>query len=141
VPRRDKPLKFFLDRSLGRIEVPNGLRDAGMELVTLSERYGIPEDQTIEDKTWLRDAGRRAEVVLMKDRKIRYRSAELAALKKYDVRAFCLTHGNLTGSEMVEHFTANMSQILTACRQAGPFLYIVHARTIELLPIDQFEEF
>jgi hypothetical protein len=136
VPRPDKPLKFFADRSLGRIEVPNGLRGAGLAIVTLSDRYGIPEDQTIEDEAWLKDAGRKAEVVLMKDRRIRYRSAELAALKQHKVRAFCLTNGNLTGSKMIEYFTANMTHILAACDEPGPFLYIVHAGTIEKLPID-----
>jgi len=135
VPHLDKQLKFFADRSLGRFEVPNGLRAAGLEIVTLSERYGIPKDETIKDETWLRDAGRRAEVVLMKDRKIRYRSHELSALRVHKVRAFCLTNGNLTGSEMIEYFAANMTQILVACEEPGPFIYIVHAATIEKLSI------
>ncbi len=33
---------LFLDRSLGRVRVPALLRAAGVRLVTLSERYGIP---------------------------------------------------------------------------------------------------
>ncbi len=32
---------FFVDRSLGRLAVPKLLRDAGLTLVTLAERYGI----------------------------------------------------------------------------------------------------
>lgn len=140
MPPRDKPLRFFLDRSLGRIEVPAGLRGADLKLVTLSERYGIPTDQTIKDETWLKDAGRRNEVVLMKDRQIRYRSAELAALREYGVRAFCLSSGNLNGQKMIEYFMANMSQIMSACSQPGPFLYIVHAGNIEQLPIAQYGE-
>jgi hypothetical protein len=38
---------LFLDRSLGRIQVPALLREAGLRLVTLAERYGIPEDEGI----------------------------------------------------------------------------------------------
>jgi hypothetical protein len=135
VPRPDKPLRFFADRSLGRFQVPDGLRAAGLDIVTLSERYGVPKDETVKDETWLKEAGRRAEVVLMKDRKIRYRSTELSALREHEVRAFCLTNGNLTGSEMIEYFTANLTQILVACEERGPFIYIVHARTIEKLSI------
>jgi hypothetical protein len=40
---------LFLDRSLGRIEVPRRLRLAGLRLVTLAEHYGVPTDETIAD--------------------------------------------------------------------------------------------
>lgn len=136
MPRPDKPLKFFADRSLGRLQVPNGLRAAGFDVVTLSERYGVPKDETIKDETWLREAGRRGEIVLMKDRRIRYRSPELSALRAHKVRVFCLTNGNLTGSEMIVYFAANMTQILVACEEPGPFIYIVHAATIEKISIE-----
>ena len=52
---------LFLDRSLGRIQVPTLLREAGLRLVTLAERYGVPEDEGIADETWLADAGQRGE--------------------------------------------------------------------------------
>ena len=58
---------LFLDRSLGRIQVPTLLREAGLRLVTLSERYSAPEDEGIADETWLADAGQRGEVVFLKD--------------------------------------------------------------------------
>ena len=41
--------RFFLDRSLGRLAVPALLRAAGWDLVTLSERYGIPDDERVSD--------------------------------------------------------------------------------------------
>jgi hypothetical protein len=71
---------LFLDRSLGRIKVPELLRQQGLRLVTLAERYGIPEDEGITDERWLRDAGRLGEVVLMKDGRVRYRPAERRAI-------------------------------------------------------------
>ena len=40
---------LFLDRSLGRVRVPALLRAAELRLVTLSERYGIPADETVPD--------------------------------------------------------------------------------------------
>lgn len=70
---------FFIDRSLGRRQVPNLLRDDGWDLVTLSEHYGIPHDETVQDVEWLRLAGEHAWPVLMKDERIRYRPAERAA--------------------------------------------------------------
>ena len=43
----------FLDRSLGRVKVPQLLRDAGLRLLTLAERYGIPADEGVSDEEWL----------------------------------------------------------------------------------------
>lgn len=102
---------FFIDRSLGRRQVPNLLRDDGWDLVTLSEHYGIPHDETVQDVEWLRLAGEHAWPVLMKDERIRYRPAERAALLTYGVRAFCLTSGNLTARQMAEMFIVHRDAI------------------------------
>jgi hypothetical protein len=67
---------LFVDRSLGRIRVPTLLRAAGLRLVTLAERYGIPNDETVRDIEWLAEAGRRGEAVFMKDDWVRYNGAE-----------------------------------------------------------------
>lgn len=48
---------LFLDRSLGRIKVPELLRDAGLRLVTLAEHYGVPADEAVVDEEWLEFAG------------------------------------------------------------------------------------
>src|SRR5882757_5050165 len=79
--------ELFLDRSLGRRQVPDLLRAAGLRLRTLAEVYGIPADETIDDVDWLTRAGLEGWVVLMKDERIRYRPAERAALVDHRVRA------------------------------------------------------
>ena len=63
----DRLPDLFVDRSLGRIEVPRLLRDHGLRLTTLAERYGIPADERVSDVRWLKDSGERGEAVLMKD--------------------------------------------------------------------------
>jgi hypothetical protein len=88
---------LFIDRSLGRIQVPGLLRAAGLRLTTLAERYGVPVDETVTDVTWLREAGQRGEAVFMKDARVRYNPAERRAVKEYRVRAFCL-HGGRCSS-------------------------------------------
>ena len=45
--------ELFLDRSLGRRQVPALLRAAGLHLRTLSEEYGIPADELVADTEWL----------------------------------------------------------------------------------------
>lgn len=127
---------LFLDRSLGRRQVPDRLRQHGLTLRTLSEVYGIPQDQDIADVTWLRDAGTQGWIVLMKDDRIRYRSVERAALLEHGVRAFCLANGNLRAADMAELFLNALEEIGACCRESGPFLHIVTARGLRAVTLD-----
>ena len=63
VPHPDGLPDLFLDRSLGRIKVPESLRAAGLRLVTLAEHYGIPADEEIADEDWLKLASSQGWVV------------------------------------------------------------------------------
>lgn len=116
---------LFLDRSLGRRQVPDLLRAAGLRLHTLAEVYGIPADETVEDVSWLAYAGDQHWPVLMKDERIRYRAAEREALLAHDVQAFCLSGGNLRAADMAEQYLRVLPAIATACREDGPFLYVI----------------
>ena len=118
---------LFLDRSLGRIKVPALLRTHGLRLVTLAERYGVPQDQLVADVQWLIDAGRNGEAVFMKDERIRYNEAEKAAVKRFSVKCFCLSSKNLTAIDMADRFVKNLHSITAACQQSGPFIVIVYA--------------
>jgi hypothetical protein len=126
---------LFLDRSLGRIKVPQRLRAAGLRLVTLSEHYGIPADEGVADDEWLELAGSRGWVVFMKDTRIRYNRAEREAVKTHGARCFCLANQNLTGDAMADRFLSNLEAIVRACGELGPFIYAVHRTRIEKLPI------
>lgn len=116
---------LLLDRSLGSVQVPRILRAAGLRLQTLVDVYGSPDDERIEDPDWLRHAGEHGWVVFMKDQRIRYREVERAAVQDSNVRAFCLSSGNLRSSEMAGHFLARLDAITEACADPGPFLYSV----------------
>jgi len=117
--------ELLLDRSLGRRQVPDLLRAAGLRLHTLAEVYGVPDDEDVEDVDWLARAGQRGWVVLMKDERIRYRPAEHDAVIDHGVRAFCLTSGNLRAAAMAEQYLALLGELAQACQQPGPFLYAV----------------
>jgi len=127
---------LFVDRSLGRLRVPQGLRAAGLQLVTLAEHYGIPDDENVEDATWLRDIGLLGWAVFMKDAEIRRRRAEQQALVDGQVRAFCLTRQDLPADEMIARFLRSLPAITAACANPGPFIYAVQANRIERLRID-----
>lgn len=126
---------LFLDRSLGRRQVPALLRDAGLRLHTLAEVYGVPEDEAVADTEWLELAGQRGWPVLMKDERIRYRPAERAAVVAHRVQAFCLTGGNLRAAAMAEPYLAVIDDLAQACTRPGPFLYAVSARALRRLDL------
>jgi hypothetical protein len=122
------PPEFFIDRSLGRREVPNALREAGAIVHVMADVYGERMGQGLLDEEWLRDAGEQSWVVLMKDNKIRYRPAELQVVIDHGLRAFCLTNANLRGVEMAERFVENLARIVRIAREKpGPYIYGVYA--------------
>lgn len=127
---------LFLDQSLGRIQVPNLLRGAGLRLVTLAEHYGIPADEGIADGEWLELAGRNDWAVLLKDARIRSRTIERDTVKRFDVRCFCITRQDLTASQMAERYLHHLDAITGACATSGPFIYAVHETRIERLDLD-----
>lgn len=126
----------FVDRSLGRIQVPTLLRASGLRLVTLAERYGIPADERIQDTKWLAAAGERGEVVFMKDARVRYNAAEKLVIVRLGVRCFCLSRQDLAAGRMADRFLTNLGRIEGACVQPGPFVYSVHENRIEQLALD-----
>lgn len=127
---------LFLDRSMGRLRVPALLRAQGLRLVTLAEHYGVPQDEEIDDITWLTDAGERGWVVVMKDDRIRFRAAERRALVRAQVRVFCLSNASLGADEMARRILQNLPAIAAGSSRPGPFLYAVHATRIEQRTLD-----
>lgn len=90
----------------------------------MADVYGERIGQGLADGEWLRDAGEREWVVLMKDAKIRYRPAELQVVIDFGLRAFCLTNANLRGIEMAERFVAHLPRITrVASEKAGPYIF------------------
>jgi hypothetical protein len=127
---------FFVDRSLGRKQVPVALRAAGWDLVTLAEHYGIPADEAVEDVEWLELAGQSRWPVLMKDERIRYRPAERAAVIAHGVRAFYLTSGNLSGAQMAELLVTNQNAIWLRAGGDEPGLFAVSRGGVREIPLE-----
>ena len=125
--------KFFIDRSLGRVAVPNGLRDGGWDDVTLADYYGMPRDEEVADTEWIADAASRGWAILMKDKRIRYRRAEIDALIQYQAQCFVVTRGDLPSAEMASRFLTVRQAIFEAVATPGPYLYAVQADRIDRL--------
>jgi hypothetical protein len=65
----------------------------------------------VPDEEWIENGCRRGWALLTKDKRIRYRASELAAL---DGCLFCLADGNASIETMANSFLAAMPRILRA---------------------------
>jgi hypothetical protein len=117
----DRPPEFFLDRSLGKTPAQR-LRQAGHVVHLIADFY--PGDATeIPDPVWIAEGCARGWILLTKDRKIRYRTEELAAL---DGHLFCLADGNLTREAMADRFLLAMPAIRRAVSHHSEGFWHVH---------------
>lgn len=126
---------FLVDRSLGAVQVPQLLRDAGWLLTTLVEPYGKPADESVADVDWLTLCGEQGWPVRMKDEKIRYRAAEREALFMAGVTAFCLASGNLRSADMAEVFIQHRDVVWERAAAGGAAIWVLsrhQARLTEL---------
>jgi hypothetical protein len=114
---------FFIDRSLGRLDVPGVLRSAGYACELHDDHF----DQHTEDTAWLNSIAARKWIVLTKDERIRYRPLELQALESAGLRAFIVISGNVRGVETAAILLKAMPRIMKAVSgQRGPFIYYVY---------------
>jgi len=121
---RQPELTFFVDRSLGGKVVAQALRQQGEKVIVHDDVF--PQDAF--DEVWLTQAGAEGWIVLSKDRRIRYRANEHAALKAAKVRAFVLTGGNMPGEAMAQAFIEALPRMKElAATRTPPFLATVSA--------------
>jgi hypothetical protein len=133
VPPQDRQPRFFLDRSLGRVAVPAALREDGWDVVTLAEHYGMPKDEEVADTEWIADAASRDWPILMKDKRIRHRSAEIGAVVTHKAKCFVITRGDLTSADMVSRLLANKQAIFRTSALTGPYIYSVQQDRLDRL--------
>jgi hypothetical protein len=122
-----QPPRYFLDRSLSRNAVSAALRANGWDLITLAEHYGIPADEQVADVDWIEEASGQGWPILVKDKRIRHRPAEIDAVVRHKARCFVITRGDLPSAQMVNRFVANKAAIFAVAAKPGPYIYSVQA--------------
>lgn len=121
-PKPAGGLVFFIDRSLGRKQVAEALREVGGTVEVHDDHF----PQTTPDVDWLAEVGRRGWVVLSKDERIRRNRIEREALEAAHVRAFFLTQQDITGQEMANLFRDALPGMTNrAISQPAPFIFTI----------------
>jgi hypothetical protein len=125
-----KPPEFFFDRSLGKTSARR-LRDQGHVVHLVADFY--PDDaQAIPDEEWIAEGCARGWVLLTKDKRIRYRTQELAALQNGFL--FCLADGNASLDAISGAWAAAIPAITRAVwRGATGFSHVYAERRIKLM--------
>jgi hypothetical protein len=123
---------LLVDRSLGRLKVPDFLRSVWPVVRTLDEVYGY---RPVEDVEWMSDADAAGWIVVCKDDRIRRHPAERNLLAISSLRVFCLMSGNLKGDQQVARFAGVIGAMITQAPIPGPWMYGVYSKRIEALRI------
>jgi hypothetical protein len=118
-----------VDRGLGKRHVPSVFRDAGYDVVLMSELYPDGEDQLITDERWIADVDELGLVALTKDAAILRDHRD--ALEASALRVFALPNANMTGEMMAARFERHLGRIVHRARKQGPFVDVVAAQRVE----------
>lgn len=115
-------LVLFIDRSLGKQIIASALRHAGHSVEVHDDHF--PPDAP--DNVWLSDVSRRGWIVLTKDKRIRYRASELAAVSATKARVFTLTAGSIQAQEMADIYIRAMPKVQAfVARHSPPYIVTI----------------
>ncbi len=116
-PKPPENPTFFVDRQLGRYKFAGILRAAGLHVVIHDDHFA-PDTP---DTEWLAKAGERGWIVITRDERIQYRTAEREALRRAKVRAFVLVaHGDLRAETLAEVFLKALAKVRTILANKKP---------------------
>jgi predicted nuclease of predicted toxin-antitoxin system len=105
---------LFIDRDAWSRTLGGALAAAGIEFVPHHQRFG----PATPDAEWLEVAGREGWIVLTRDKNIRRRPNELAAMKSANVVMFVLSQGNLSAAETARIVVGAYPRMLRTARGA-----------------------
>lgn len=113
---------FYLDESIYSRNLYLALESVSASVC----RPGIDIPFGTPDADWLRTAGEKKWIVLMRDQRVRHRPLEMEALRAARVGAFVLTAGQATAAETASVITQKLTKILNISNsERKPFLYTI----------------
>ena len=117
--QQPETLVFFLDRNLGKHTIATRLRHEGIKVEVHDDH--LPPDAP--DREWVELVGRKGWVAVTRDKNIRYRTAEISAVKKYSARVVVIRMKDATGSQMAELLVKERHRIARfVAKTKAPFI-------------------
>jgi len=87
----------------------------------------------VADIEWIEEASKQGWPILMKDKRIRHRQAEIQAVIEHKARCFVIANGELPSAEMANRFITHKIAIYAATAEPGPYIYSVRSDRISIL--------
>ena len=110
---------LFIDRNLGKHVIADRLRADGMTVEVHDDH--LP--QNAPDEEWIALVGRKGWVAITKDKNIRYRAAELEAIRRHSARVIVIRMKNATGTDIAELLVKGRRRIARfAAKTPPPFV-------------------
>ena len=114
---------FFLDRNLGKHIIADRLRSEGMAVEVHDDHLALDAP----DEAWIALVGRMGWVAITKDRNVRYRAAELGAIRRHSARIIVIRMKNATGPDIAELLVSGRHRIARfAAKRPAPFVAGIH---------------
>ncbi|MDG4790737.1 hypothetical protein O7626_41000 [Micromonospora sp. WMMD1102] len=129
-------LRLFLDRSIGTKKIARVLRELGLDVETIQDRYGRAAS-TVPDERWIHDASRDGRILVGADQRIRYNRLERRTICLSSARCFTFPRGDLSAVEMIDRLTRYLPEIERICTETeGPFVYHLTAGAVVAMRLD-----
>jgi predicted nuclease of predicted toxin-antitoxin system len=120
---KTEEIVFFIDRCLGRKQVPESLRQLGISVECHDSHF--PKEA--QDTEWMPEVGKRGWIVLTKDARIGKRTLEKIAVTRAGIRMFVLASQNLSGADMAAAFQKAIEAMQSFAREnPAPFIAKVY---------------
>ena len=124
-------ITLFIDRDIWSYRLDDALRSAGIPFVAHREHFA---DDTA-DPEWIAAVGDRGWVIVTRDRRIRYRANEVAAVRRGRLHMFALTSGNVSAAETAAIVVKAWPAIQRAVAATAPPMMWSITRGGEVSPI------
>ncbi len=125
-PEDDPCLTFFFDRSIGKA-VPEALRAVRVHALSHDDHY--PAQRRVPDETWIAEQTELGRVLVTKDKGIRHRASEVAAIRSADARLLVLTDRRADRLRMLRAIMIAWPKIETIVEKEriGPWIATISA--------------
>lgn len=111
-----EPIALFVDRCAWSRPLGEALDKIGANYIAHHQRFEPGEP----DEVWLEVAGREGWIVLTRDKRIRWRPAELEAFRDHRVIVFVLVSGNMSAAGTADLISRLYPKILRLAAHAKP---------------------
>ena len=125
-PDDDGRVTFFFDRSIGKA-VPDALRVVRVPTVSHDSQYRA--QQIVPDETWIEEQAALGHVLVTRDKGIRHRDSEKAAIRSAEARLFVLTDKRANRLRMLRAIMIAWPKIqnIISMEPMGPWIVTIGA--------------